>query len=506
MPKYNPKKLYFLLEFNKDNILIVGISILVLMSSDEGFRELEKLRYEVGEVTREILKLIAKRRQLVSKIADVKKKFNVSVVDRFLESRILSELTSFSESLGLEREFTRRLLSIIISDSVKLQEEKILKTEVIGLREIFYKAIELERSGKKIIRMEVGEPDFPVPDSVVEEVCRALREGKTRYTDFAGIRELREALAKHINDLHGTDLKPSNILITAGGVMAIYIAIQVLSNLGDEVLVPEPAWPLYKQIAEHLGRRYIPVRTKIEDKWILRKEQLIKNLTESSRLLILNYPNNPTGKALTLSELKDIALEARERNITVISDEVYSEYFFNGGKAPSIMDVLDDGYVVVGSFSKTWAMTGFRIGYIIAEEKIIEKALKILGYMVTCLPEFIQRGALKALEEKEYVKKNVEEVKKRVEHVLLKLSRCRYVEVVPPDGAFYLFPKIKIKDFDSSSFALKLLEEKNVSIAPGSSFGEYRDHVRISAVKSLGELDVGVETFIQALEENYAER
>ncbi|MEM2732812.1 MAG: aminotransferase class I/II-fold pyridoxal phosphate-dependent enzyme, partial [Nitrososphaerota archaeon] len=232
------------------------------MSSDEGFRELEKLRYEVGEVTREILKLIAKRRQLVSKIADVKKKFNVSVVDRFLESRILSELTSFSESLGLEREFTRRLLSIIISDSVKLQEEKILKTEVIGLREIFYKAIELERSGKKIIRMEVGEPDFPVPDSVVEEVCRALREGKTRYTDFAGIRELREALAKHINDLHGTDLKPSNILITAGGVMAIYIAIQVLSNLGDEVLVPEPAWPLYKQIAEHLGRRYIPVRTK----------------------------------------------------------------------------------------------------------------------------------------------------------------------------------------------------------------------------------------------------
>ncbi|MCX8192490.1 MAG: aminotransferase class I/II-fold pyridoxal phosphate-dependent enzyme [Nitrososphaeria archaeon] len=461
--------------------------------------ELMQLREEVRKVTEEILRMIAKRRELILKIADIKKRLNLNVVDRSTERFLLSESLKLSEELGLDKDLTKRLVSLLILDSVKIQEQEIGKTQEIGLREIFYTALELQRSGKKIIRLEVGEPDFTAPQEVIDEACRSLREGRAKYLSPYGLYELREAVAQKMNDLFKLDLKPENVLITCGGIMAIRIAIEVLSNLGDEILVPEPAWPLYKQIAEQLSRRYIGLRTEMVNDWTLKNEEIRKSVTATSRVLIINYPNNPTGRALDLSELKRLVEEARDLGLTIISDEVYSGYYYHGERAPSIAQVLDEGYVLVNSFSKMWGMTGYRIGYIIGSKEFIEKAATLLSLMITCVPEFIQRAALKAIEDDEYVKKNVIETKKRIDYMLEKLSKCDLVEVRKPDGTFYLFPKIKIPNFNSSEFALKLLKEHNVAVAPGSGFGNYPQHIRLSAVKPIREIDEGIEKLLQAI-------
>ncbi|MEM2016166.1 MAG: aminotransferase class I/II-fold pyridoxal phosphate-dependent enzyme [Nitrososphaerota archaeon] len=463
--------------------------------------ELKELREEVKKVTREILMLAARRNELVLKIAEIKQKLGIEVLDRQVEIELFNDSLKISEEIGLDKDFTSRLISFFISESTKIQLEKTRRVEKVGLREIFYMAVELERSGKKIIRLEIGEPDFTAPKDVVEEACRALREGRSRYLPSYGITELRKAIAEHLNELYGTDFKSENVLITAGGVMAIYVAVQVLSNIGSEVLVPEPAWPLYREIAEHLGRRYVPIKTRLEDGWIIKSGELSKHASPASSILIINYPNNPTGKALTLRELKNLVEEARGSSLTIISDEVYSRYYFHDKYSPSIVKVLNEGYVLVGSFSKMWGMTGYRIGYLVGDRAFIDRAAKILGLMMTCIPEFIQRAALKALTDDEVVVKNVDEIRKRVQYMYSKLKKNSLIEVYPPDGTFYLFPRIKIPGLDSSDFALKLLREYGVAVAPGSGFGEYPQHVRLSAVKPIHEIDEGIEKLNQAIQE-----
>lgn len=462
---------------------------------------LTELREEVKKVTREILMLAAKRRELSLKIAEIKQKLGIEILDRQVEAELFNDSLKFSEEVGLDKDFTSRLISFFMFESTKIQSEKIKRIEKVGLREIFYMALELERSGQKVIRLEIGEPDFKAPEDVVEETCQALREGKSKYLSSYGINELRKAIAEYLNELYGTDFKAENVLITAGGIMAVYIAIQVLSKIGGEVLVPEPAWPLYREIAEHLRRRYIPVRTKLEDGWVVKSGEISKHTTPASSILIINYPNNPTGKALTLSELKNLVEEARESGLTIISDEVYSRYYFHDKYSPSIVRVSNEGYVLVGSFSKMWGMTGYRIGYLVGDRSFIDRAAKILGLMITCIPEFIQRAALKALTNDEVVIRNVEQIKKRVEYMYSKLKKNGLIEVYPPDGAFYLFPRVKIPGFDSSEFALKLLREHGVAVAPGSGFGEYPQHMRLSAVKTMHEIDEGIEKLNQAIQE-----
>lgn len=461
--------------------------------------EANNIRSKIKTITKEILRLAAERRRLSLEISDIKYKLGMDILDRHVEAELLKDSLRYSKELGLDEYFTRRLISILISDSVKAQEEKILGLEEVGLREVFYMALELEKSGRKVIRLEIGEPDFTAPPKVVEGTCRALKEGRSKYLPSYGVAELRRAIAERINTLYGTDLKPENVLITCGGIMAIHIAIQVLSSMGDEVIVPEPAWPLYRQITEHLGRRYIPLRTSLDDKWTLSPGKIQENVTDASKLLIINYPNNPTGRALSIQELKTLVGEAREHGLTIISDEVYSQYYFHRGYAPSIVQVLDEGYVLIGSFSKTYGMTGYRIGYLVGDKKIIDKAASILGLMITCVPEFIQTAALKALQHYEYVKKNIEETKKRVNYMFNELSKNSLIEVYQSDGAFYLFPKINLPAFNSSEFALNLLKEHGVAVAPGSSFGPYRQYIRLSAVKPIDEIRIGLEILNQVI-------
>jgi aspartate aminotransferase len=186
--------------------------------------ELTEVREEIRKVTREILRLAAKRRELSLKIGEIKSKLGIDVLDRRVEAELFNDALKFSGELGLDKDFTSRLISLLISESAKVQVERVSKTQGVGLREIFYMALELEKSGKKIIRLEIGEPDFTAPLDVVDETCRALREGRSRYLSSYGIPELREAIAERSNSMYGVDFKPENI--------------------GDETLVPEPAWPL----------------------------------------------------------------------------------------------------------------------------------------------------------------------------------------------------------------------------------------------------------------------
>ena len=351
----------------------------------------------------------------------------------------------------------------------------------LKLREFASKVQELQRGGEKVMRLELGEPDFSAPPSVVEAACKALREGYGKYGPATGIKELRQALASKLSERFGVDLKLDNVVITAGGTFAVYGSIEAVTKPGDEVVVIEPAWPLYAHQIRWLGRRVLAIKTRFEDDWDP-VEELQEKVSKLTKLIILNYPNNPTGKILDKGSLKAVLELAEDVGAWVLSDEVYMDFCYKD-RFVSTLEFPIEKKIVVNSFSKTWGMTGFRVGYIVSDPEIAMKVARAQNTAMTCIPEFVQRAALAALNDEESARRNVELVGERLKILYEELSKSKLIEVKPPEGAMYVFPRIKIKGFDSWKFAWMLLERKRVSIAPGACFGEdYNNHLRISAV------------------------
>ncbi|MCL2359494.1 pyridoxal phosphate-dependent aminotransferase [Candidatus Bathycorpusculum sp.] len=338
------------------------------------------------------------------------------------------------------------------------------------LYEINEKALKLESEGKKIIRLNLGDPDMATPPEIVEASYASMKAGKTKYASSYGEMRLRQKIA----EIHG--VKAENIVITPGSKWGIFASMFLMLKNGGNVIIPTPYWTAYDLIAKTLGVKTKLLRTEMENDWKVDPNQLENLIDADTKMIILNNPNNPTSKAMDTKTLDGIVEVANKKGITVLSDEVYGAISFNPTK--SILDYgTDSPHILSNGFSKTFTMTGWRIGYLIANKLFIDNITKLNQITINNVPVFIQDAALKGLELQAQIAGNIKaKYKQRADLASKKLSAAGF-KFTQPDAPFYVFPK---RDgLDGEKFTLNLLD-RGVAVAPGTSFGDYREHFRIS--------------------------
>jgi len=355
------------------------------------------------------------------------------------------------------------------------------------LYEINQRAMELESEGKRIIKLNLGDPDQPTPKEIIAAALEAMKQGKTKYSFYAGEKTLREKLAS----IH--DVSPENVVIIPGSKWAFFSIMYLLLKDGGNVIIPTPYWTAYELAAKSLGVETRFLRTEIDSNWRIDTEKLRNLIDQNTRLIILNNPNNPTSKVVENSSLEEIVEVANDKKITIMSDEVYRDLSFVRTK--SILE-FGGNHILVNSFSKTFAMTGWRIGYVVAGMELAGKMVKLNQMTFTNVPVFVQEAALKALELKQKIAREMRELYRRRADLACKLLSKTGLRFTKPDAPFYFFPKYH--NLDSEKFAFDLLD-KEVAITPGTSFGDYREHFRIALTVPDEEIKLGLERICEAL-------
>jgi len=434
---------------------------------------IDALRREIRDITIEIFRLIGKRLSLARKIAKTKIQEGLSMEDREVERELREIVSEKCKSHGVNLNFGLRLLNLMIKESKNVQKtilDEKLKEETGSstLYAVFTRAKKMEREGKSLIHLEVGEPDFGPPERVEEAVTAALNSGYVHYTEPAGVSQLREKIAATISERFNVDVSPEQVMVTVGGRYAVFLCVASTLLPGDEAIIFEPAWPAYRDCIEHVEGKPVVVSTSLESGWEPSVDLFLKSVNKSTKMIILNSPNNPTGKILGENALKQIVDVARKNNILILSDEVYSNFAFRPFR--SILEFPDCRYVYVSSFSKAFGMTGFRIGFAISDSETIERMTKLQSLCLTSVPEFIQHAAITALDCREEAEEYVKTIEKRMNLV------CNALRKLPlsyhkPDGGFYVFPKIR-NGMDGQRLTERLLTEKRVCITPGTAFGQ----------------------------------
>jgi aspartate aminotransferase len=452
--------------------------------------ELESLRHKVRDITAQIMRSVHQRMELAKQIGEVKSRLGIDVKDEKVEQDIRTMVMSLADETGMGRDFALQLLNILLAESEQVQaqkqKQKGQKQTHLG---IFMKAKQLEASGKKMIHMEVGEPDYSPPAVVGDSLAESFRLRQYHYTDTRGMPKLRDAIAKR------EGATEDRVVVTPGGRFAVFGAITSLLKTGQEMIVIEPAWPAYRECADFIGARTKVLRTTLESKWTPDIRQLEEMVNPGTKMIALNYPNNPTGKILDGKTMERIVSIAKDNGLYLLSDEVYADYAFR--KFTSIHEYGYDRSILVSSFSKRYAMTGFRVGYAVAAKDIIAKMVKVQAVGITSVAEPMQHAALAALGDNP--SENVRTMKKRLDFVSRKLKEMslRFAE---PDGAMYVYPELP------SGEDIPLVErllEKGVAIAPGSGFGDYyRQFVRISACQPEKTLEKGLDIMASVIEES----
>jgi len=356
------------------------------------------------------------------------------------------------------------------------------------LYEINEKALKLESKGKKIIKLNLGDPDLATPTEIIEAAYDSMKRGKTKYSSSYGELPLREKLAK----IHG--VSADNIVITPGSKWGVFSTMFLLLKGGGNVIIPTPYWTAYDLIAKTLGVETRLLKTELKDQWRVNVNQLETLIDNKTRMIILNNPNNPTSKVIDSDVLDDIVHLANEKGITILSDEVYGTIAFT--KTKSILEYGGTNHVVTTGFSKTFTMTGWRIGYIVASRELVDKITKLNQITINNVPVFIQEAALKGLElQKQLASKIKSEYEERAKIASKKLKAAG-LEFTEPEAPFYVFPKKQ--GIDSEQFTLELLD-KGVAVAPGTAFGDYREHFRISLTAPREQIEVGLDKICEAL-------
>jgi aspartate aminotransferase len=449
---------------------------------------IDQLRNKIDNVTLEMLKLLKERTDVSKQIGELKKSSGLNVTDEVREEQLRKEVSEFCKSTGLDESLGKKFLNFLLNESIKVQSDG-KQTHLT----VFLKAKSLEQQGKKIIHMEVGEPDFVPPKTVRDALGEAFDKGFVRYGPAAGIPQLRSALAQYASREFGAIVTPENILVSPGARFSIYLAINTLLNPGDEMIVIEPAWPAYRDCAIDAGVKVRTIPTTLESKWEPTISQIEKTINENTKMIVLNYPNNPTGKILPPKLQEEIIKIAEKNDLYVLSDEIYSAYTFSDWKSVLSYDYKKN--IVTQSFSKSHAMTGFRIGYTIADPKTIEKMVKLQALCLTNVAEPIQYAALKALDAD--VTSNAKSIRSKIDTVIKEAEKMD-LEFVAPDGAMYLFAKVNRQGFDGVEFSNMLLDH-GVAVAPGDGFGNYKGFIRISACQDEKRLMDGMKILDEVL-------
>lgn len=373
-----------------------------------------------------------------------------------------------------------------------------------GLYDIYNLALKLEAEGEDIVHMEIGRPDFDSPEIAKEEAKKALDEGDVHYTAIPGNLELRKAVADKYKRDHKIEYDPENeVMITAGACEALQAIMLTMLNPGDEIIVPGPYFSAYKEQSIIANVDLAEVPLKIENNFELKAEDIEKAITNKTKALLITSPHNPTGAIIGREEQIKIAEIAKKYNLLVISDETYDQFLFEDKhESISTVEGMRERTIVVNSASKTFSMTGWRIGYAMGPEKYIKYFNKVHQNMSTCATSFAQRGAAVAYNEGDgFVEEMLEEFKRRRDYIYERLSKIKGIEVVKPKGAFYIFPKITELGMDETEFCEYILKEAGVAIVPGGSFGESgRGFVRICYACSLKDIEKAMDRFEKAIE------
>lgn len=386
-------------------------------------------------------------------------------------------------------------------DYSRMLSQTVQELKPSGIRKFFDMLADM---GDEVVALTVGQPDFVTPWHIREAAIDSLEKGKTYYTSNAGMPELRTEISRYMKRKFNLDYKSDEVVVTVGGSEAIDMAIRALVNPGDEVIIPMPSFVCYEPIAKMCGAKVVTIETKIENNFKLTPKELRDAISEKTKLLILPFPNNPTGAILDKDDLEGLAEVLRGTDIAVLSDEIYAELTY--GKTHVSIASIDGMYertIIASGFSKAYAMTGWRLGYICAPEPIAKQILKLHQFAIMCAPTASQFAAIEAMkngdEDIEYMR---DEYNRRRTFILEGLRKIG-LECFEPEGAFYIYPNVGKFGLSSEEFCERLLFEHKCAIVPGTAFGEGGEgFARISyaySVKHIAEALKRIEKFVNVL-------
>lgn len=370
--------------------------------------------------------------------------------------------------------------------------EKVINIKPSGIRKFF----DIVAEKKDVISLGVGEPDFDTPWHVRDEGIYAFEKGRTFYTSNSGLKELRIEICNYLHRKFKLNYEPlSEVLVTVGGSEAIDLAFRALINDGDEIIIPEPCYVSYKPCAILANAKPVIIDLKAENNFRLTAEELRNAITDKTKILVLTFPNNPTGAIMERKDLEEIAKVVIEKDIYVVSDEIYAELTYSG-KHTSIAEIdgMRERTILINGFSKAYAMTGWRLGYACATKEIIQQMTKIHQFAIMCAPTVSQYAAVEALKNGDSDIDMMREAYNQRRRFLLNSFKEMGIPCFEPFGAFYVFPCIKKFGMTSEDFAMRFLEEENVAVVPGTAFGDSGEgFLRISYAYSIDNLKVAME-------------
>ena len=371
--------------------------------------------------------------------------------------------------------------------------------------EVLNRARSLERQGKNIVHLEIGEPDFDTPRNVVEAAVNALHKGWTHYGPSAGLPELRQAIAEEVSRSRGVKVTSDEVVVVPGGKPIIFFTLLALADVGDEVIYPNPGFPIYESMIHKLGAKAVPIQLHEEKDFGLDVDELAALITDRTKLIILNSPQNPTGGVLSRQDIGDIAAAIGDRNIMVLSDEIYSRLIFEGEHF-SIMAVpgFKERTILLDGFSKTYAMTGWRMGYGVMRADLATHITRLMTNSNSCTASFTQIAGVEAIRgDQSSVDHMRTEFQRRRDVFVAGLNRIKGFSCRMPKGAFYVFPNITRTGWRSKTLADALLDEAGVACLSGTSFGEYGEgYLRFSVANSLDNLNKALERIDQWTKKN----
>ena len=362
--------------------------------------------------------------------------------------------------------------------------------------EVLNRARQLERQGSDIIHLEIGEPDFDTPANIIDSAVSALNAGWTHYGPSAGLPELRKAIADEVSRTRGVRVQPEEVVVVPGGKPIIFFSILALIDEGDEVIYPNPGFPIYESMINYVGGRGMPIRLREERDFRLDVDELEKLISDRTKLIIVNSPHNPTGGVLNKDDIEQMAQAIGNRNIFVLSDEIYSRLIFDGNHH-SIMSEpgLKDRTILLDGFSKTYAMTGWRMGYGVMRTDLASQVARLMTNSNSCTASFSQVAGVEALRgDQSSVEHMRTEFRQRRDMFVAGLNRIKGFSCRMPKGAFYVFPNVTVTGWKSKPLADALLEEAGVACLSGTSFGEFGEgYLRFSIANSTENLGKALE-------------